>query len=402
MFRLLILSFFVFSAQFLKADGIGSNPFSCPEENLIRRAKQKEFDFKQDTAPNELKIVSYNVQNLFDLKHDEGKNDWEFLRSTYPGKKAACEKVNSRYREKCRKSSWTKPRYKLKLRQIRDMLKAQGDLPDLLALQEIENEVVIEDLAELLGYTDFVVTDSPDKRGIDVALLYNSDKVDLDSSQEYEMKGPEFINKPTRNILAVNFSIKGDSDKILGVYVNHWPSQAAPSSKRYEVAKQLKKLVLQNKRRYKKKDYHIVVTGDFNTIPEDNPNHPFYHVLQSPSWKDRLYDVHSFVERSRGFLKYMIPRGTYFYTKTAAWSLFDRFFVSANLLDDEGMTADIKSYRVVAPSFATVCFHNARYASNHQYGSVTFGIPWRYDHMATSSDKAGYSDHFPIVLKIKL
>src|SRR5690606_27904286 len=94
------------------------------------------------------------------------------------------------------------------------------------------------------------------------------------------------------------------------------------------------------------------------------------------------------------------PLGTYFYGKSMQWNRLDRFFVSKNMLSKGGLQVDVKSYQIYAPKFITDNYEYRHKTDNH-YGSTVTGIPRRYEHNTTRSSKAGFSDHFPIIVKIK-
>lgn len=110
-----------------------------------------------------LTFVELNCENLFDTKHDSLKNDLAFT-------------PDGSYH-------WTRTRYWNKLNHIAKELIALGEhehqewrIPDLVALCEVENDTVLTDLTKrsLLrraGY-EYLMTSSPDERGIDVALMY--------------------------------------------------------------------------------------------------------------------------------------------------------------------------------------------------------------------------------------
>ena len=146
------------------------------------------FVFSSNGHTTEIEIMTYNVENLFDTSHDEGKNDWEYLPLAHPGKAEGCQQLsNSYYREKCFSSDWTESKLKLKLNALKNViLREQGKLPDILALVEIENKNVAKKLADTLGYKDYFVTNGPDKRGIDLGIFYNSgDNLLLKSKKVY-------------------------------------------------------------------------------------------------------------------------------------------------------------------------------------------------------------------------
>jgi hypothetical protein len=118
-------------------------------------------------------IMFYNVHNLFDAEHDEGKNDWEHLPLSYPGKRENCLKIKvASFRKNCLETDWTDEKVELKLNQLAEAITSnRKDIPDLLGLAEIENEGVVARLAKKLGYEQLWVSNSPDERGIEVALL---------------------------------------------------------------------------------------------------------------------------------------------------------------------------------------------------------------------------------------
>ncbi len=218
-------------------------------------------------------LMSYNVENLFDAKHDEGKIDWSFLPKDTPGKSEACAKEKSKYRRnECYDSDWTQEKVDIKISQIVDVVsKERKSIPDMLALVEVENPDVVGLVGKKLGYDTLEMTNSPDNRGVDVALLYKSNP-DIVKVNKTEHVVP--VDYPTRNILEVEFLISGKYP--LTVFVNHWPSLANPDSWRVKAAE-----VLANRAKEimaKNPLMSIVAVGDFNTIDENNP-HPFKTVL---------------------------------------------------------------------------------------------------------------------------
>ena len=113
-------------------------------------------------------VMFYNTENLFDTDDDPLKDDDAFT-------------PNGDYR-------WTRPRYWNKLDAISKVIVAADEdmAPALVGLCEVENETVLTDLTSRsalrqAGYR-FVMTDSPDRRGIDVALLYEKERMHNDTS----------------------------------------------------------------------------------------------------------------------------------------------------------------------------------------------------------------------------
>lgn len=344
-----------------------------------------------------IEIMSYNVENLFDIVHDEGKNDWTFLPSKAKGKKEACNAVKSSYRKKeCLETDWSKDNLEVKIENITKMVRRDDKLPDILALSEIENERVIAQLAKFLGYKKWAVSDSPDKRGIDLAVLWNeTEEVKYVSKKEHTLKGEYFKKRPSRNILEVEFLI-GKKEK-LTIFVNHWPSLSNPTDARIIAANTLTKRTKEILK--KDKNHTVMAVGDFNTIDENYP-HPFKSVL----YKDGLYtDVHTSFKDDKSIswnIKNQMAPGSYFYGRGMTWNLLDRMFYTKNLANKSGLEIDISSYQIYSPSFATKDYE---YRGKGKYltGSVIKGTPFRAEHNSTSNRRAGYSDHFPLIVNLK-
>ena len=208
-----------------------------------------------------LTFVELNCENLFDTRHDSLKNDVEFLpEGSY---------------------HWTPYRYWHKVNHLGQEIvglgyeEASGDvqLPDLVALCEVENDSVLFDLTKrsvirTAGY-EYVMTDSPDERGIDVALMYQPFSFSLIRSWSIRVKRLP-ATRPTRDILYVSGRvITGDT---LHVFVVHAPSRRGGEREsrpyRLQVASQLAEAVdsiyaLQSGAK-------IIVAGDFNDY-HDSP-----------------------------------------------------------------------------------------------------------------------------------
>ena len=195
-----------------------------------------------------LTFMELNCENLFDTRHDSLKNDLEFL-------------PDGSYK-------WTPYRYWAKLNHLGQEIVAQSDpVPDFVAMCEVENDSVMFDLTKrsLLrnaGY-EYVMTSSPDERGIDVALLYQPASFALLHSHSIRIK-PLPDTRPTRDILyASGLLITGDT---LHVFVVHAPSRRGGEqvSRPYRllVASQLAEAV--DSVYAISRDAKIIIAGDFN------------------------------------------------------------------------------------------------------------------------------------------
>jgi hypothetical protein len=340
-------------------------------------------------ALEKFSVLSYNVENFFDNKKDSGKNDWTFLPSDFPGKKAECDKIGYwRYKEACHEIDWTNKKIKLKLAAIKKYVGSLKTKPNFIGLSEIENKAVVAMIASSLGFKNFAVSNSPDSRGIDVALLFN-ESIDLKmiSKTEHVLKDKYFVKKPTRNILEVSFLLN-KKDK-LTLFVNHWPSLGNPTSTRIAAATALKKRM----QHLNTKGHYLIALGDFNTIPENNPR-PFEDVLLKGSG---FTDIHELFMKDRNIaksLKKEMPLGTYFYAPKMSWNRLDRVIINKRLNDGKSLDLVKRSYSIHNPSFST---SEHRYEEGANKGSIVKGIPAAYEHKANNKRKAGYSDHFGIV-----
>lgn len=255
-------------------------------------------------------FVELNCENIFDTVHDSLKNDYEYL-------------PDSKYK-------WTPTRYWHKLNQISQELIAlgdaysanrhsQGQVPDLVALCEIENDTVMHDLTKrsLLrnaGY-EYVMTSSPDERGIDVALMYQPVSFKLLHHHSIRIKQlPD--TRPTRDILYVSGMLT--SDDTLHVFVVHAPSrrggEEASRPYRLQVASQLGAAVdsLYALNRQAK----ILIAGDFNDY-HDSP------ALDS-LYRHRLTNISAAAKGDNG------AKGTYRYH--GEWNSLDQILCSPSLL----------------------------------------------------------------------
>lgn len=158
-----------------------------------------------------LKVMEWNVENLFDTRHDEGKKDEAFTP----------EGANR----------WTRNRYWRKLTDMSKVIAAtsdaDGQIPDLIGLCEVENDSVLHDLTKRSAlrnlYYQYLLTDSPDERGIDVALLWQPGRFLPLSHQSIRVPSVAKNLPPTRDILYVKGII--ETRDTLHVFVTHLPSR---------------------------------------------------------------------------------------------------------------------------------------------------------------------------------
>ena len=158
-------------------------------------------------------IAFYNTENLFDLQNDQKTNDDDFL-----------EKSAKRWN----KERFERKVYKTGLAISRIGFEETQRPPTIIGLAEVENNNVLAELIqskELNAYNyGFIHYDSPDERGIDVALLYNKDYFTVIQSETFSVyiENDLGVIDYTRDILLVSGLLDGQQMHFI---VNHWPSR---------------------------------------------------------------------------------------------------------------------------------------------------------------------------------
>jgi predicted extracellular nuclease len=262
-----------------------------------------------------LRVVFYNVENLFDTFNDSLTSDDEF---TPQGMRA-----------------WNYSRFIKKCQDLGKVFIAAGgwEAPEIIGLCEVENRFVLNQLLKqsALGRLDYriVHNDSPDPRGIDVALLYRPEKFYLLHSEPIAVVFPGESPRGTRDILYVK-GLALDVDT-LHFFVNHWPSRFGG----YMATKPLREFTGALLRTRVDSifsfdpDANILIMGDFN----DEPNEYSLEIslgakLDSNSLQPG--DLYNLVSGLYG----NPAAGTHKFREN--WSTIDHFITSQNLLTGKG------------------------------------------------------------------
>lgn len=307
----------------------------------------------------------YNLENLFDTLDTPGVNDEEF---TPNGTRL-----------------WTPDRYRDKLNNLARVISDMGtdltpDGPAILGIAEIENRSVLEDLARqpAISARDYRVVhfDSPDRRGIDVALLYQPRYFTVLGSQSVRLaiRNDDGEDVITRDILHVHGKMAGQDVHVL---VNHWPSrrggEKATRPLRNAAAKRNRQLV--DSIMAIQPDAGFLIMGDLNDDPvnESVRKHLKAKGDQEHTLKGEFFNPwEAYYKKGLGTLAYQ-----------DAWSLFDQILISKSLLDKEGDRFSYFKSAIVNKPYLIQPMGNFR------------GYPFRtFDFDEYIS---GYSDHFPVV-----
>lgn len=301
-------------------------------------------------------IGFYNVENLFDTVDDINVRDAEFL----PG---------GDYK-------WSQDRYEAKLINISKVVSIMAGGPDILGLAEVENRGVIEDLVTRTGLASeryqILHQDSPDRRGIDVALIYKPGKFKPLHTEFIPFVVKDNPNFKTRDILWTTGIYQGDT---LHIAVNHWPSRRGGKADMRLLAAQ----ILRNKVDSvlaKNADAKIVLMGDFN----DDPNNKSMRKILNAHVKlgdETLYNT-SMPTFKKGY-------GTLMYN--GVMNLFDQLIISQGLLKNRS-----ENYNYKADSFTVVA---AEWMLERDKG----GKPLRT--FSAGAYKGGFSDHLPVLMYLE-
>lgn len=258
-----------------------------------------------------VRIMFYNVENLFHPSNDSLKNDDEFT------------KEGMRY--------WTFNRYYDKLSKIGKTVMALGEWepPAVIGLCEVENIECLTDLVKnsplkAFGY-EIVFKDCDDTRGIDVAMLYRPQFFNFVSFESIKLNFPEANSGPSRDILYTKGIVGGDT---LHVFVNHWPSRygglMATLPKRNFAAQVLRAKF--DSITVASPTAKIIAMGDFNDHPTDES---MLSILRA---KKSIADMES-GDLLNMIWQYEFKKGTHKFEHE--WGILDQFIVNENLLDSQ-------------------------------------------------------------------
>lgn len=328
--------------------------FSC-----FSQSKEKQYKIKT--------IAFYNLENLFDTINDVTKNDEA---SPIMQLKANRGKV-----------------YLDKINKLASVIARIGEektktSPTIIGVCEVENRSVLEDLINTTYLREkkygIIHYNSPDKRGIDVALLYQKKFFKPVFHKNYNPKLYKNNKKVhTRDQLLVSGYL---DDELIHVIVNHWPSKRGGISSiplREKAAYQNTKIITQI--REKHPEAKIFIMGDFN----DNPiERSFKKVLKTKATKKNINkgDIYNPYEL---FFKKGLNTGVH----RDKINLFDQILVSSSLVEKgDNNFSEFKMYQAH--------IFNKRFLMNKK-GKYK-GYPKRSFSYGTYT--GGYSDHFPVFM----
>ncbi|WP_218598290.1 endonuclease/exonuclease/phosphatase family protein [Polaribacter sp. NJDZ03] len=312
-------------------------------------------------SKNIFTVGFYNVENLFDTVNDPKTFDDDFTTNG--------------------KNHWNNKRYRDKIKKLGSVISQLGKersytVPALVGLVEVENAKVVKDLANSKDlkkhHYGFVHYDSPDDRGIDVALLYNKELFELIDSEHFPLylEDEEGKRDYTRDILVVSGNLNGE---LVHVLVNHWPSRREgieeSEPKRIDAAKLARTIIEGLQAR--NFDAKIIIMGDFNDDPTNKSikeylmTDDFYNPMEKILDRDAI-----------GSLTY-----------EGKWNLFDQIIITKNFLDKKEGKIYFKHAEVFNKKWLKI-FKGKLKGSPFR----TYIGPWY---------QGGFSDHFPVYVYFK-
>lgn len=309
-------------------------------------------------AQERFRMMEYNCENLFDTVHDVGKDDVAFLPEAV--------------------RRWNGYRFWKKLGQLSKVIMAGGEglLPDLVALCEVENDSCLHALTKRsplrrAGY-EYVMTNSPDRRGIDVALLYQPGTFRLLSEQSYRIPETDTVNyRPTRDILHVTGLVR--TLDTLDVFVCHLPSRVggrkASEPFRLHVTSVLKSKA--DSVTAVRRNPKVVIAGDFNDEPSNR------------SLRRLAENYVLLTENIKGAFHPKEVEGSYYYK--GVWNRLDHFLIN------KGWCKSRTSFRPAEPPRARLLDFPFLLEKNRRFSALEprgFYKGYKYN--------GGYSDHLPV------
>lgn len=308
------------------------------------------------------RAVEWNCENLFDTVHDYGKDDVAFLPDG--------------------ENLWTSLRYWRKQKALAQVLLDAGGLRpvDIVALCEVENDSVLRDLTRrtrlaALGY-EYVVTESADLRGVDVALLYQPTTFRLLSSESYAVPYDTVKDRPTRDVLHCTGVLpRGDT---LDVVVVHFPSRRGgvkvSSPYRERAAKVVRHLT--DSLMAQRQRPAVLVMGDCNDEPRDKS---LRHMAKGGL---TILSAHAAVRPKdmEEYPKLRHVKGTYYFQKM--WSRIDNVLLS----EDAVRRYHVGEAQIFAPSYLL------------EEDSEGFPMPFRT--YRGPGYHGGVSDHLPLIVDL--
>ena len=321
---------------------------------------------------DDVSIMTFNVQNLFDNVDDPGKDDKAYLPIEAKQSAehiAACNEIEvDSWRAECLELDWSDAAIEHKLGVVADAIRQYDDGrgADIIAFQEIENSAILDRLSfEYLGELDYgpaILIEGADNRGIDVAFLSRLPLAEPPVLHPIRFEDYPDREGDTRGILQATFKLP-DGAELTGFSV-HFPAPFHPTAMRVTAYQQLNAL-----RRQLPDDRLVFAAGDFNTTSTEMREQGMLERFVRPLWTA----VHEYCDGCPG---------THYYARGDSWSFLDMILFAPPRSEKTTWRMRADSVRIL----------------NGMPAQVTRdGTPNRYRAAAGT----GVSDHWPLVVTIE-
>lgn len=316
-------------------------------------------------------LMTLNVENLFDNIDDPDKFDMTYLpieaKQNQEHEKECSFIRNPKWRNECLELDWSDEVVNQKLEVIAAVIRQvnDGTGPDIIALQEVENERILERLRNEhlseLGYLKSILIEGTDARGIDVAFLSKLPLVGEPTLHPLRIRTHQDRVRDTRGVLEASFKLP-DGTTLTG-YSVHFPAPFHPTEMRvaaYEHLQTLKDALPD--------DALAFAAGDFNTTSTEDEREKLLDRMVRQEWQI----AHESCQDCPG---------TYYYAPEDNWSFLDMILVSG--------TGEDSGWRIRENSVALAIDLPAQVTDR--------GTPAGYN----STSRQGASDHWPLILTLE-
>lgn len=341
-------------------------------------------------------VMTFNVENLFDVEDDPETNDEAFLPARLKTSQVfqnKCRFQNQDYKDskdkepesdediskstfrmdECLGKNWDERILERKMARLTDVVKQvnRGEGPDIILLQEVENRAIVEQWRDKylkkMGYQTLLHLDSPDERGIDTAILTRFEAIAppvlhlIDFSKEAI---EEDDRRPTRGILEGRVKLPDGSP--LALFSLHFPSQGASTLHRKAAVKTLMEVAAKVP-----VGTPVVIGGDFNITSIEEFKQKYFKDLVAKDFA---------ISHKIGCKD--CP-GTTYYKEDNTWSFFDVLLFSKPMMDEKS------PWRVDPDSIQLV--------NSSRYQTDSWGKPAKF---RTGKSTVGVSDHWPVYAEL--
>jgi exonuclease III len=324
----------------------------------------------------EFSVMTFNVENLFDLEHDKGTEDYTYLplkkKKTFKEAQQFCNDMRPGfYQTQCKELDWNKKVLTAKLSSIEKVIKyvEKGQGPDNILFAEVENEKVLKQLVQKnlkgLGYKTVVLIEGPDLRGIDPAFI---SKFPMAGKPQLHIipftdSDPEALKKAQRSRGILEVTVKAPNGNNVTFLAAHFPSQSNPTQWREQAVRFANDLI----KKYQAEGRTVILGGDLNIIASEEAKHSYFKNILSETT-----DVSHLVgcKHCEGSHNY---RGD--------WSFLDVLAFSKNL--------KTLGFELIPESIQAV---------KSPFNVDDKGLPLRFDEKTLQ----GVTDHLPIYARVRV